>query len=105
MKDYTTLFAFGAVVVAYSLILWQQRSHYNALLDRVEADNRDLRDRMFATRNLPPAGVDMKAEREEKQQERRQRAADPTLKSAPDPTYKMRQTLAARELDRTGGRK
>lgn len=96
--------ALVAVLAAFGLLLRQQRAHYESLLKDARADNRDLRDRLFASKNLPPAGVDMKAEHEERREERRQRQADPTQKSAPDPGWKMRRDLAAREkrrLDKT----
>lgn len=90
--------AFAAVVTALVLM----RAHYEALLRDVRADNRDLRDRMYLSKGQPPAGVDVRAAHEEKQAERRARASDPALKSAPDPTWKMRRQLAENEKRRAG---
>jgi hypothetical protein len=89
-----------AVFAACAFLLRQQRRHYESLLRDARADNRDLRDRLFASKNLPPVGVDLKAEHEERKAERKERQNDKTLKSAPDPMWGVRQDLALREKKR-----
>ena len=104
MNTETIVFVAAALVTlaGCGFLLWQQRAHYEALLRDVRADNRDLRDRVFASKNLPPSGVDMRKEHEERREERRRRQADPTTRSEADPTQRMRQQLAENEKARLG---
>jgi hypothetical protein len=98
--EITFVFVVAVILAACGFLLRQQRAHYESILRDVRADNLDLRARMFASKGYPPPGVDMKAAHEEKQAERQQRRSDPAQKSAPDPAWRMRRTLADREKKR-----
>ncbi len=95
----------AALIALFGFLLRQQRAHYESLLREVRADNRDLRDRWNVKHNLPPAGVDLKAEHEERREERKRQQADPARRAAPDPTWKMRRTLAENERKRAAANK
>jgi hypothetical protein len=97
--------ALVATVAALLSLVVAQRRHYEALLRDVRADNLDLRGRLFASKNLPPPGVDMKAEHEQRCEERKTRDAEHERKSDPDPTWKMRRRLAEKEKRRLDGAK
>lgn len=70
------------------------------LLEAERVRNRELLDRLFLMRNLPPSGTDMKARDEQRRQSaesRRERPRQPA-----DPTAKAYATLAAEEKRQQG---
>jgi hypothetical protein len=84
------------ILAACAFLLRQQRAHYESLLAGVRADNVDLRDRLFGSKNLPPSGTDMREHQEKREQARATRRTM-TPKSAPDPMAHLKSTLANQE--------
>lgn len=57
----------------YAVSLWFMRSGYERTIKVLSEDNRDLRDRFYVAKGLPPANIDMVA-RHEQQEERKEQA-------------------------------
>lgn len=97
-------FIAGALIVGalFGCMFLSQRGHYERLLADLRCDNIDLRNRMYASKGQPPAGVDMKADYAERRQARDERRRNPAQKSAPDPMKAMRDRLAENEQRRAG---
>ncbi|MDQ3916868.1 MAG: hypothetical protein M3348_00065 [Acidobacteriota bacterium] len=80
-----------AFVIVHAVTVWALLT-VNA---RAEARATDALDRLFASRNLPPTGTDMRAAHE-----RKERAADERRRTAPkpsDPVARLSNAMAAEE--------
>lgn len=51
----------------------REREAYDRIVGSQQADIRDLRDRFFMSKGLPPTGVDVRAEREERMQKQKEK--------------------------------
>lgn len=84
------------VLLVSGFAIWQIRSSYEAVLASVRADNKDLRDRLFAKNGQAPSGIDLTEKFEERQQELKQRQIEPKIKSVKD--FEKKMTLKDRKL-------
>lgn len=68
------------IETAFETRIAEQRSNFAVYTDKLEGDNRDLRDRLFVKHGLAPSGVNLTAERAEKIKiEREKKDAAPNL--------------------------
>lgn len=93
------------LLVAGAAIWWQrrltldERAHFNTLLahrdaeiDRVLADNKDLRDRVFTKHHMPPAGVNVQAAYEQRVEEAEERPPrSPNARGSLSPVQRAQQ--------------
>lgn len=100
-----TVLACGAV--------WCIHRAYIHTIDGLRADNKDLRDRLFAKNALPPSGVDLTEKYEERQERLNSRMSEPQAGKRPSGpiekltanwTKKDRTLVERKNIDATRGR-
>lgn len=100
-----TLLACGTV--------WCIHRAYIHTIDGLRADNKDLRDRLFAKNALPPSGVDLTEKYEERQERLNSRMSEPNPKRmskgpieklTANWTEKDRTLVERKNIDATRGR-
>lgn len=101
----TTLFVASLVFAAFvlaacALLLREQRASYERQLARLEGQNRDLMGRWYLSKNLPPAGTDLKARDEKRQADEGERRDRP--RPSPSPFARAHATLATEEKKHPG---
>lgn len=77
------------ILLAESVALWQIDSSYRATMADLRADNKDLRDRLFQSKALPPSGIDLTEKYEERQERERARRDDHPRKKPPGPIEQL----------------
>lgn len=59
------------ILLAASASVWVIRQSYVFTIDGLRTDNKDLRDRLFQSKGLPPTGVNVTEQYQEKQAEKK----------------------------------
>lgn len=80
----TALFILSLFILALACggAVFSIHKAYIHTIDGLRADNKDLRDRLFAKNALPPSGVDMTEKYEERQERQKRQDAEPKPKKA-----------------------
>ncbi len=89
------------ILLAAGGAVWMIHKSDTVIIDGLRADNKDLRDRLFASKNIPPSGVDLTEKYEERQERERERKNDPNpQKKALGPIEKLTETWAKDDRDK-----
>jgi len=65
----------------------------NGIIEKLDSDNLDLRNRMYATKGQPPAGVDMKSAYTQEQAEKKDKQNSSPKRIPIDPIQQMEDRL------------
>lgn len=93
------LAAAGGVCYLFSRNLIDARTDFNAQLDALRLDNRDLRDRLFVKNGVPPPGINVAAAYEERVEATKQPRTRQSKQSL-GPIEQQRQEAFAAEAKR-----
>lgn len=102
-----------AILLVAAGAVWMIHKSHSVIIEGLRADNKDLRDRLFASKNIPPSGVDLTEKYEARQEREQARRNDPNAqKIALGPIEQLEQRWAAddrekvarKNIDATTGR-
>ena len=92
------LVAILAVLVIAVIAIWHAEHTYRGMIQNLVQDNKDLRDRLFQSRGLPPSGVNVTEAYIEKKGEQRREFGQRKTKGHRGPLEKLTASFTKQDL-------
>lgn len=86
------------VTAGFGLAVWAIHRVYIYVIDGLRADNKDLRDRLFQSKALPPSGINLTEKYEARQERIREEKQDPKKPLANGPIERLEAQWKEKDL-------
>lgn len=92
---------YALIIAIAAASIWQICRVYEGRLRELRADNKELRDRLFAKHQMPPSGVNLTEAYVERKEQQRQQQHDPRKRQGPVEAFAA--TMAEKDLRQQHG--